>query len=202
MIKNFALFFTWLFHPLLMTTAGMLFILFSGTYLSYIPFEAKKMIIMLVAMGTFLLPLVMVPLFKMKGIITDIHIGKQNERIMPMGITMAFFILTYILFIRIPIFRFVHAYILGSAVSVITGFLLNFRWKVSAHTIGMGGLTALVVGFSHHVKTAFPLVFTGIILLSGIVASSRLYLKAHSQGEIYLGWITGFLVMLSCLLFY
>ncbi len=202
MIKKLSLFFTYLLHPLLMTTAGMFFILFSGTYLSHIPLSAKKMMIMLVATGTMLLPAIMVPMFKMRGMISDIHVGDQKERITPLGITLIFFILTYILFIRIPVFRFIHSYIFGSTLSVLIGFILNFRWKISAHSIGLGGITALIVGFSYYVKTDFPISFLLLIFLSGIVGSSRLYLNAHQQFEIYLGWATGFLVMLICLLTY
>ena len=202
MIKKLALFLTYLFHPLLMTTAGMLFILFSGTYLSYIPLSAKKMVISLVAIGTMLLPAIMVPLFKLKGMISDVHIDNQKERVTPLGITLIFFILTFTLFFRLPIFRFIQSFILGSTLSVFAAFALNFRWKISAHSIGLGGITALVIGFSYYVKMDFSISILLLIFISGIIGSSRVYLNAHRQFEIYLGWVMGFLIMLTCLMTY
>jgi hypothetical protein len=185
-----------------MPTAGMVFILFSESYLSFIPLSAKKTVVLLVATGTMILPAIMVPLFKMNDLISDLHVKNQKERIMPLGITLVFFIVTYIFFIRIPVFRFIHSYILGCCLSVLAIFLLNFRWKISAHSMALGGLSALVAGFSYYINTGFPITFLSLILLSGVVASSRLYLTAHRQFEVYVGWATGFLVMLGCLLFY
>jgi hypothetical protein len=200
MIKKSALVFSYLLHPLLMTTAGIIFILFSETYMSYLPSDAKRMLIILVAIGTLFLPAIMVPLFMIRGMVSSVNIEDQRERVIPMAITLVFYVLTYILFLRMPIYKFIHAFILGSALSVLAGFLLNFRWKISAHMIGIGGLTALITMTSLVYRVDLLGFILVLLLLSGIVGSSRLLLEAHKPSEIYIGWLTGFVIMAAVLL--
>jgi type IV secretory pathway VirB6-like protein len=81
MIKKSAVFFSYLLHPLLMPTFGILIIFFTNTYLSTIPFEAKKMLIILVFIGTLLLPALMIPVFFIKGMVSDMGVKERRERI-------------------------------------------------------------------------------------------------------------------------
>jgi hypothetical protein len=200
MIKKSALVFSYLLHPLLMTTAGIIFILYSETYMSYLPADAKRMLIILVAIGTMFLPAIMVPLFMIRGLVSNVNIEDQRERVIPMAITLVFYVLTYILFLRMPVYKFIHAYILGSALAVLAGFLLNFRWKISAHMIGLGGITSLLVMTSLVYRINLLGFILVALLASGIAGSSRLLLEAHKPYEIYLGWLTGFVIMAVVLL--
>ena len=83
--------------------------------------------------------------------------------------------------------------LLGSTIALFVDFLINILViKVSMHTTGAGGLIALVlVLFPYSMVNAFP-VLLGAVLIAGCVGTARLALKAHSEREVYLGYLTGF----------
>ena len=85
--------------------------------------------------------------------------------------------------------------ILLSTFSVIT-----FRWKISMHMTAIGGLCGflLVWGMNYQgdVRNAFIL----FLLLSGILATSRLYLKKHTPLQVYLGFLFGLFFVFGILL--
>ena len=84
MLTKLAQAFTWFFHPLLMPTAGVIILMFADSYLSYIPMEAKRMLIILTGIGTFILPALMIPLFVLQGWVSSIYLDKRRERLYPL----------------------------------------------------------------------------------------------------------------------
>lgn len=202
MLKRIAQSFSWFFHPLLMPTIGIIILMFTNSYVSFIPVQAKKMLIILTAIGTLILPALMVPLFVLQGKISNIHLDDRKERIYPLALTAIFYSLTFILFLRIPVFKLVHSFMLGALISVLAGFLISLKWKISTHMMGLGGLIALimVLSFKLDIYLIYPLM--GVLIAAGLAGSSRLYLKAHTEAQVYAGLGVGFLLVLGSLLVY
>jgi len=194
--------FSFLLHPLLMPTIGILILMYSNSYIAFIPESAKKMIIILTAVGTFLLPALMIPIFMLRGMVTEIQMDDRRERLFPLAITLIFYILTFVLFIRIPVYRLIHAFMLGTLLSLLAGFLITFKWKISTHMIGLGGLTAFILIVSLHLNIYMLPHLILVILASGIAGASRLYLNAHNATQVCVGFITGFVVMAGSLVGY
>ena len=61
--KTFAKIFSTIFHPLLLPSIGIIILYNSGSVLEYLPFQAKKIILLVVGVSTFVLPLTFVPFF-------------------------------------------------------------------------------------------------------------------------------------------
>ena len=202
MTNKIARAFSWFFHPLLMPTIGIMILLFTDSYISFIPVEAKKMLIILTAIGTLILPALMIPLFLLQGRISNMELDDRRERIYPLALTFVFYMLTFILFLRIPVFKLIHSFMLGTLLSVLAGFLISLKWKISTHMIGLGGITALILilSFKLDIYLLYPLI--GILIATGLAGSSRLYLKAHSEPQVYTGFFTGLLLVLGSLLVY
>ena len=57
--------------------------------------------------------------------------------------------------------------------------------------IGICSLTTFVIGLSMHDYTSWILIIAGLILMNGIVGSSRLQMKAHTETELMLGFMAG-----------
>ncbi len=57
--------------------------------------------------------------------------------------------------------------------------------------IGICGLTVFVTGISLHYGMPFLYLIAFLIVMSGCVASSRLYMNAHSSKEILIGTLIG-----------
>lgn len=199
MLKKTALFFSIILHPLLMPSAGILILLFTGSYVSLLPLAARKMILLLFASGTLLLPAFMMPLAYFQR---DLLMQKRDQRNIPLTLTFIFYLLTYILFLKIPVYGFMHSFMLGALSSVFIALIINMRWKISLHMIGLGGLTAflVIITITRQINL-FPYALIAL-LASGIAGTSRLYLDSHTQSQIYVGFFTGCSVMSVCLLFF
>ncbi len=67
------------------------------------------------------------------------------------------------------------------------------RFKASLHMIGITALTAFTYGLSVYYKLPFVNLFAFCIVCMGLVASSRLYMKAHTYTELIVGLLIGLL---------
>jgi membrane-associated phospholipid phosphatase len=202
MTKNMSLFFSVILHPLLMPLAGISILLFSGSYISFIPLQSKKIILLLFATGTLFLPLLMIPVFLFRKLISGIYLDERNERLIPYALTFIFYLFTFIMLLRIPVYHYMYSYMLGCLVSVGALFFINFRWKISAHMAGLGGFTAFIIITSIKMEINLLVYLILGIAASGIVATSRLTLSAHTPSEIYAGCLLGFGSMICCLILY
>lgn len=80
----------------------------------------------------------------------------------------------------------------GMAVAVFLTFLLTFRWKISAHGVGIGGALGLLLLFHLTGPSAHTLwALAGMVVLAGSVLSARLALNAHTPGEAWAGLSLG-----------
>ena len=106
--------------------------------------------------------------------------------------------------------------VLGATISLFGVFFFNNFTKISAHAAGMGGLVGMVamnslffdfdtfaVGLgplgAFEVSTNFVLML--VLVLAGIVCTSRLLLGAHNEKQLYGGLSIGFLSQFVALLF-
>jgi membrane-associated phospholipid phosphatase len=67
--------------------------------------------------------------------------------------------------------------------------------------MSMGGFTGFLVAVSMSLRYDIPLLIIASILISGFLGTARIKLNAHNPPQVYAGYITGALVMLS-LFFY
>ena len=90
---------------------------------------------------------------------------------------------------RIPELYF---FFLGGLLSTITALIFLFcKIKASLHMVGISSLLFFVIGLSIHNQSNFINSITFLFLMTGIVASSRLEMKAHTNKELVFGFITG-----------
>lgn len=202
MFRKLSSFISIVFHPLLMPMLGFILIFGSGTYLSFIPIQGKKLILLIVATGTFILPVSLIPAFMYFNWVKKIEMETSRERIYPLIFTSFFYYLTYFMLKKIHAPAFLEYFMLGTTIAVFINLLVSFRWKISAHALGMGGLTALVTGLTIISKINYLPMFILVVLASGLVCSSRLFLDAHKPADIYIGYLIGFLSVFSMLYFY
>jgi hypothetical protein len=185
------------FHPLIMPSLGFLLMFNSGTYLAYLPFEYKKIILFFVFLCTFIIPISILPFFLYHKIISDINMPGTRERFAPLVISFILFMLCYFRFRRIPIPPDYLAFCLGCAASAFLTLLVISRWKISLHMVGIGGLAGLIsyLIIKMQVDLGFYLIL--IILAAGLTGTARLILNAHKPFEIYTGFLTGLVIITS-----
>ncbi len=132
----------------------------------------------------------------------SIFLRTQKERIIPYIITMFFYWWMHYLsrnFADQPlVLQFFYT---GIFMATSVGLIANNFYKISLHGIGMGGASMAVVLFAFYYHQPLGIPITGVLLLTGIVASSRLYISDHSQKEVYMGLLVGALCQATAYFF-
>ena len=126
----------------------------------------------------------------------------NRERLIPFFVTAILYFFCYYLLVRLGAPETITKFILAATTTVLILFLLSFKWKISAHMTGIGGLTGSLIAVSFRLGVNLEYFIIAAVIASGIIGYSRLALKAHKHNQIYLGWLTGlFLTILVILLF-
>jgi membrane-associated phospholipid phosphatase len=202
MNNTFAKTLSYLFHPLFMPLLGVIFIFYSGSYVSYLPGDVKRIILLVVAANTLGLPLIMMPLFVQFGAVKSLAMETNKERILPLTFTLIPYVLSVYFLIKLPIPFIIASFMLGASLAVASCLIISYWWKISIHLVGIGGLVGFLIAFSIRLYTdVFPFLLIAIFV-AGLLASARLYSKAHKPTQVYTGFILGFLIMLLVILIF
>jgi hypothetical protein len=185
---------SYLLHPAFMTLFGVVIIL-TFSHLSLLTFDGKKAIFIMVALTTFLFPLAIVPLFYYQRLITGIEISDRKERLFPIFISAAFYYFGYYILHKYAAPVFLQDYLFAAFLSVLLAALIHLKWKISLHMIGIGGFIGLLSVLSFLYKIQLEWILMGAILMAGLLGTARLYLKEHTHMQIYVGFLTGFILV-------
>ena len=196
MAQKLALFLSYTFQPLLIPTLIFLFLLFGIPEVSASQYYNEWFILMMVFVTTFVIPVLSLLTMKLTGNIGSIHLENRDERVFPFSTVSLFYgISTYLFYLKFEIEPVFILALSSITICVILLTSITFFWKISAHMTGIAGFLAIIIVIALK-NPAFNLVnflLAGIIL-SGSVASSRLYLNAHTPIEIFGGFLLGFSV--------
>jgi len=190
------------FHPLLMPTLGLLLILNSGTYLSLLDPAAKRAVMFVMALGTLFFPLMMIPVLYYRNLITSLQDVSREERFLPQLIILILYVITFVYFVRLPLSRVIHGYVLSFSVLLLVLMLVNIKFKICPHMAALGGIAGLIVVLILLYETPLQGFLIIAFLAGGLVGTARLILKQQSPAEIYAGYLVGFAVVLITLLVY
>jgi membrane-associated phospholipid phosphatase len=182
-------------HPVFIPSLGLLMLLNSGTYLEFLSYRQQRSIFIIFFTGTALLPLSLIPLMMLRRLISDIRMDRRSERIFPFMITAVFYGFTWYLLARVNVPGLITSYAMAAAISVLLVALLSIKWMISLHMMAMGALAGMLIATAFRFNINLTLFLTLAFLGGGLAGWARLSLKAHTAGEIYSGYILGFIVV-------
>lgn len=192
-----------IFHPLLMPTYGTALIFFSKNYIStFTPFRYKLIILCVTFVFTFLLPAFNALILLKIGRIKSLEMESIRERLMPYSATIVYYLALFYLFYKAQFPEVLQVLVLGAAISIFLALLITLKWKISAHTIGIGGIAGGLLGIIYRFQIDMQFLFACALLLSGLIGHARLKLNAHTPSQVYCGFALGLLVELVLMLFY
>lgn len=175
-------------HPLIMPMYAMLVMLWSTPFGLVVTDKAKLFLLGVSLLFTFVFPLFFVVFLRKIGFVTSFAIRDRKERIAPLILGGFMCYMCYVMLSQMvrlhPLFSqmFFALTVFLLLLAIITKF-----WKVSLHMAAVGSLLAIVFIFSQHSGLILL-----ILLLSGILGTSRLWLKVHTGLQVYVGFCLGF----------
>jgi hypothetical protein len=201
-MKSLSRIISFLFHPMLMPLVGIFIIFNSGTYLSFVSFEAQRVIYVTVMLATFILPISLLPLFLQFRIIQSFNMQTARERLFPLIVTAAFNYLGLILLRKMGLSGVINNFLIASLLALAMSTIITVFWKISLHMLGIGGIVGLIIALAIRYNLDLTLYLTLIVIIAGITATARLYLGAHKPTQIYAGFLLGSIITTITILWY
>ncbi len=160
-------------------------------------YSFKVSILLIIFIGSFLIPLLFLFLFKKLGMIQSYYLHNIEERKFPL-ILFAFIsvLMSRMLFKMQSINDLAFYFVAGALALVLSYLFLRLRKKVSIHTLGVGSIIGFLMYISYTYQLNLLWILGVLFLFFGLMARARIALKAHTFSEVILGFIIGILTQL------
>lgn len=183
---------SFIFHPILMPILGVIFYFSKSP--RFIPIDIIRAKLISLFILTFLLPILLYYLLKSVGRIQSISLNSTQERLLPLFLNgcIAVLILNRVL----PATEIIELYyfFVGILLSTLACFILAIlSIKASIHMMGIAGVTMFYIALSIHFSININGTLALMFILIGAIATSRLHLKAHTNIELLIGLVIGFI---------
>jgi membrane-associated phospholipid phosphatase len=158
------------------------------------PVERRWAVLVLVFCATFVIPGLGTYFLYRHGYVGNMTLEQRPDRQLPFFFTSLCFAVTAYLFSQEAYFDRLFFYIMTMiTLSVFLTFLFSFRWKISAHAVGLGGALGILFLLNKLLpENQLLYIIVAAIVLTGLVLSARLALEAHTPAEVYSGFLLGF----------
>ncbi len=191
-------------HPLLMPSYALVFYAFNfGSIARVLTPDYFMLLFILIFCSTFLLPLLSVFIMIRFGKIRSVYMEDQKERNWPLLQTAIVYAIAFYVLVqarRIP--PVIPLFILGATGAMVVAMIVNLKWKISLHMIGIGGLCGGVTSMYIMLQEGNPLWLALLFLFAGALGSARLILQAHNSLQILAGFVAGFAMEFALLMLF
>lgn len=214
-MKKLASFFSWVFLPLFTPMYALLIIFFIPAQpksfylleaLYHYPAQAKTLYLLLFLVFIVLAPGLSLVVLRLNNSISSLTLPSREERKTPITIMIFYTAVLYGFMLYQDADALVPSSLkgmaLGGFIAAVIAFFVNFRLKISLHGIGVGALIGFLYTYFLSMESFNSWIFLAVILLSSIVLSARIALKAHDLKQILLGVLVGFVTQYFCVSFY
>lgn len=179
---------------MMVTYAAVIYFFFIPTDFGYIDSSIPLKILGLLFISTVVLPIAALLLMVRIGKVENVQMDQQKERNWPLlQSAIIYFGAYYVVHSRVvPIF--IQLFLLGAIIGIVISLLINLRWKISLHMIGIGGLCGGISAIMFLLNAGNPMLLSICFIIAGLLGTVRLFLQAHTLTQILAGFTTGFLV--------
>ena len=178
------------FTPFYLPLVGLA-ALFTFSYMSLLPWQYKTAILLTVYIFTILLPTLLIRIYRHYQGWTLSQLGIRERRMIPYIIAIVCYFACYYLMNSQRIPRFMSNILVAALVIQVVCAIINVWWKISTHTAAIGGFAGALMAFSI-LFTFNPLWwFCIILIIAGMVGSSRMILRQHSLSQVCTGFLVG-----------
>lgn len=179
-----------LFTPFYLPILGLL-ILFIFSYLGLLPLTYKLFLLLMFYLFTVFLPTALIRFYRRYQGWTLIELGSRERRAIPYVISIFSYLLCYYIMAATHVPHFMGSILIAALVIQVACAIINLFIKISTHTAAIGGVTGALLAFS--VIFSFNPVWwlCIVLLLAGMVGTSRMILRQHSLRQVVLGYLAG-----------
>lgn len=180
------------FFPFVIPIYLVFICVFANPYVAVnLSFSARLLLLVIILMNAMALPLVVVFLMNRFGFIRNLELRERNDRNAVLAVTAVFLYATFYILRELSFHLALQLVLLGCILAILFLFALSYKWKISIYMAGAGSLMGLLVSLSQFFMLDLGVFELSILLLSGLLGTSRLILEKHTAAEIYSGFLCG-----------
>ena len=160
--------------------------------------EQLKLVYLIIGLSTCVFPGLNILLLSWYGTVKNLESPSRKERFLPYVSSTFFFFLGYYLLRQGNLPTAIYSIYIGGLFALVIMAIINTRWKISAHSTAVFGVSGSLAGlfYIHNFVNLF--VFSAALIVGGAVLSSRIILKVHTPAQTYVGAILGFVSPFIC----
>ena len=194
-IKGIAHLLSWTFHPLFIPLYVTIFLSYIHPYALVALSERGKIFkLIFVFVNTALFPGMAVFLMWRLKFTQSIFLRTQKERIIPYAAAMVFYFWAWYVSRNLQSSEKVFtSFLFGSFLTVIAAWMANIYFKISMHAMAIGGMAFFIIWVSFSGDGTSGLYPSIVLLIAGMVCTSRMIVSDHRPVEIYAGISIGIL---------
>ena len=181
-----------LFTPFYLPLLGLA-VLFFLSYLSLMPTGYKIFVLCMVYLFTILLPTLLIHFYRRYQGWSPIELGVKERRMVPYTISiLCYFVCLYLMeTFHIP--HFMGSILMAALFLQVLCAIINVWWKISTHTAAIGGVAGALIAFSGIFLFNPTWWFCLVMLVAGMVGTSRMILRQHTLSQVLGGFGIGLL---------
>lgn len=147
-----------------------------------------------VTIFTFVLPLSFLFIQKSFGKVDSLMLSDISQRKTPLLMQILLLVILITKYVTWTLHPELFFFFLGAIISALSAYILIFtKIKASIHIIAISALCYFVIGLNMHYGLQNSITIVWLFVLTAIVASSRIVMKAHSIKELIIGYVVGML---------
>ena len=179
------------FTPFYLPVLGLV-ALFFLSYLSQYLLSYKFFVLAVVYFFTILLPTLLIHLYRRYQGWTLIELGSRERRVVPYLISIICYFTCLYLMRQMHIPYFMRSIVATALFIQVVCAMINVWWKISTHTAGIGGVAGALFVFSEVFSFNPTWWFCLVLIVAGVLGTSRMILRQHTLSQVVVGFLVGF----------
>lgn len=189
-----------IFSPFYLPVVGLIALLLFST-LSFLPWQAKLYVFIVVYSFTILLPTALIRIYRRYNGWSVTDITTKERRMIPYLISIVSYFLCYYIISANHIPYSIGSIVVASLLIQLVCGIINQWYKISTHMAAIGGVMGGIMAFSL-IYSFNPVWWLCLVLvMAGLVGSSRMILRQHTLGQVVTGFLTGWLCAIIAVLY-
>ena len=182
---------SFIFTPFYLPLLGLI-AMFVFSYFNMLLWSYKIMVVGMAWFFTVLLPTFLIRLYRRYQGWTPIELSQKERRMVPYVISILCYFACVNLMEQMHIPHFMGSIIIAALFIQIVCAFINVWWKISTHTAGIGGVAGALFVFGEYFNFNPVWWLCGVLLLAGVLGTSRMILRQHTLAQVSAGFFVGF----------
>lgn len=178
------------FTPFYLPILGLASLL-TLTYLSLLPFTYKLFLLVTFWLFTVFIPTMLIRLYRHYQGWSRFELGSRERRAIPYVISIISYLMCHYIMAAAHVPHFLSTILIASLVIQVVCAVVNLFVKISTHTAAIGGVAGALLAFSAIFGFNPVWWLCLVLIIAGMVGSSRMVLRQHSLHQVVAGFLVG-----------